>query len=157
MTLTTMHRVYAQDAPQWGTKVDVNRTRLQIMETLQDFGVDRYGFDGGALTFEIDGAEYRVTPEPLPVRAARSSSSYTRTPEEMEEQAMRQAWRIMYDYVLGITKMAWITGVHRALLQFLVLPGGTTLGEIATEVLTRNVLPAPPAPADDVLDIDYTS
>ena len=134
-------KIYAQDAPQWGTRVSVTRTRMQIMEVLDRFDITDYGIQGGAVFFRLKGQTYRLNPRALPV-----STRGQRTKQELEAQAECQAWRIIHDYIVGVTKLAWFIGAESALLQFLVLPSGETLGEIDVPRLLDKALPPP---ADD--------
>ena len=149
-----MPRAYAQDAPQWYTRVSIRRTRLEIIEALDEFGVSDYGWRNDALTFEIGGNEYRIKPHPLPVRTANPKGPTA----AQVEKAERQAWRIMRDYVIGVIKMAWFVEAEQAFLQFLVLPGGQTLGEIQADVIAGNSLPAPADHHDDdTIDAEFTA
>ena len=149
---------FAQDAPQWSTRVKADRSQQGIMKTLRRFGVRRFAMDDDldAIGFDLNGSAYMLRVRALPVRQPdrvpwerRSEGmdlpAYT---THLEERARAQAWRIYHDYVEGVVKHAWFVSGEAALLPFLLVAPNKTLADVPVPDLSALALPAPKEGSD---------
>ncbi|MHB0874551.1 MAG: hypothetical protein ACYC5O_00760 [Anaerolineae bacterium] len=124
------------------TEVSSDRSLAEIKRTLTRYGAIAfvYGEKGtkAVVGFELGGRRYRIV-LPLP---ARSDKEFTLTPARRQrrsadaaaeawEQATRQKWRALALWIKATLEAAesGITTVETALLPFVVLPSGVTVGE----------------------------
>jgi hypothetical protein len=122
------------------TDVAPDRSRAEIERTLQRYGATAfmYGWQGdhAALGFDLAGRRYRIV-LPLPPRAdfewtpARGTRRSAAASQAAWEQATRQRWRALALWVKATLEAAesGIVTVETALLPFVVLPSGVTVGE----------------------------
>ena len=126
--------VYARD-----TNVSVNRTREEIIATLERYGADAFGYaqDGNqqAVFFRMEGRRVRLIVErPDPEGFALTPTGRERSPDVQRsehEKACRQRWRAMLLLIKAKLEgvASGITTVDDEFLAHIYLPDGTTVGE----------------------------
>ena len=126
--------VYARD-----TSVSVNRTREEIIATLERYDADAFGYaqDGNqqVVFFRMEGRRVRLLVEmPDPEEFALTPTGIKRVPEAQRrqwEQACRQRWRAMLLLIKAkLEGMASeITSLEEEFLAHIYLPDGRTVGE----------------------------
>ena len=148
----TMPR-WAQDAPQWDTRVEVERSQQQIMDALRRFGVERFAIDygEGAIGFTLGGNAYLLKVRPMPFREPEYVPSHRayqgltldQYRDLLTARAWRQAWRVYHDYVESVVKYAWFVSGEASLLPYLLVGPNTTLAEVPVRDVAARALPAP--------------
>ena len=122
------------------TDIAPDRSRAEIERTLCRYGASAfmYAWQGerAMIGFDLAGRRYRIVlPLPprddfatTPVRGTRRSAGAT---QDAWEQATRQRWRALVLLVKATLEAAesGIVTVETALLTFVVLPSGVTVGE----------------------------
>ena len=126
--------VYARD-----TNVSVNRTREEIIATLERYGADAFGYaqDGNqqVVSFRMEGRRVRLLVEmPDPEEFALTPTGIKRAPEVQQrqwEQACRQRWRAMLLLIKAKLEgvASGITSLEEEFLAYIYLPDGRTVGE----------------------------
>ena len=126
--------VYERD-----TNVSVNRTREEIIATLERYGADAFGYaqDGNqqVVFFRMEGRRVRLLVEmPDPEEFALTPTGIKRAPEAQRrqwEQACRQRWRAMLLLIKAKLEgvALGITTVEEEFLAHIYLPDGRTVGE----------------------------
>ena len=122
------------------TTVSAEKSRIEIERTLKRYGATNFasGFRErlAFMMFTVDDRTYRLN-MPLPER-----SGFTLTPtgkpraadatNRAFEQAERQRWRALALYVKAVLEAveADITTFEEALMAYLALPDGTTVGAV---------------------------
>ena len=124
--------VYARD-----TNVSVNRTREEIIATLERYGAFGYAQDGNqqVVFFRMEGRRVRLLVEmPDPEEFALTPTGIKRAPETQRrqwEQACRQRWRAMLLLIKAKLEgvASGITSLEEEFLAHIYLPDGRTVGE----------------------------
>ena len=128
--------VYARD-----TNVSVNRTREQIVATLQRYGADAFGYgsDGEAgyelVYFRMNDRRVRLLVQlPGLEEFVRTGTGRRRSPgsqRSAHEQACRQRWRAMLLLITANLEgvASGITTLGEEFLAHIYLPDGRTVGE----------------------------
>lgn len=131
-----------------GTTVSSAQRREEIERTLQRYGAAAFGYAStrtrAQVMFEIGDRRYRIE---LPV-PDRDSDEVTLTPskrwlrddkeqERVYEQLVRQKWAALALYIKAQLEAAesGITTIEEALLAYVVLPDGSTVGQWAHKEL----------------------
>ena len=126
--------VYARD-----TNVSVNRTREEIIATLERYGSDAFGYakDGNheVVFFRMDGRRVRLMVEmPDPGAFALTPTGRERSPDTQRsehEKACRQRWRAMLLLIKAKLEAvaSGIATLEGEFLAHIYLPDGRTVGE----------------------------
>ena len=126
--------VYARD-----TNVSVNRTREEIITTLERYGADAFGYaqDGNqqVVFFRMEGRRVRLMVEmPNPEEFAHTPTGIRRTGKahmNAYDRACRQPWRAMLLLIKAKLEgvALGITTVEEESLAHIYLPDGRTVGE----------------------------
>jgi hypothetical protein len=139
------------------TEVSPDRSQAEIQRTLARYGATAYmiGWQGdrAAVGFDLRDRRYRIVlPLPprqafehTPVRGTRRSTSAAQT---AWDQATRQRWRALALWIKATLEAAesGIVTIETALLPFVVLPDGSTVGErIGPQVATAYELGTMPS------------
>ena len=109
------------------TSVPVSRSRSQIQDELEKFGIDEFFFGtsprGQGIGFTYQGRVYKMN-VPLPTRDSN-------TTDRQYEQSLRQRWRI-----LRMTLKMKLEEINTGVMSFedeflaqMVLPNGTTVSD----------------------------
>ena len=126
---------YASD-----TNVSINRTREEIIRTLERYGADGFGFmtesDRSAIYFRIEGIRVNLQVsmpdfadfQKMPVRNARRTEQ---AQQRAYEQACRQRWRALLLIIKAKLEAieAGITTLEEEFLPHIMLPSGDRVGD----------------------------
>ena len=122
------------------TNVSINRTREEIIRTLERYGADGFGFmtegDRSAIYFQIEGIRVNLQVsmpdfadfQKMPVRNARRTEQAQR---RAYEQACRQRWRALLLIIKAKLEPieAGITTLEEEFLPHIMLPSGDRVGD----------------------------
>ena len=122
------------------TNVSINRTREEIIRTLERYGADGFGFmtegDRSAIYFQIEGIRVNLQVsmpdfadfQKMPVRNARRTEQAQR---RAYEQACRQRWRALLLIIKAKLESieAGITTLEEEFLPHIMLPSGDRVGD----------------------------
>lgn len=126
--------VYAEDVNYFNTslthpetwieraKQEIHSIKGKVMQS--GFAENASGIAAFSLTFQINGDTFQINWETLPTRVKSSTPL----------MAKRQAATLLFHDVKHKVVMAKIRGVRSTFAEYLMLPGGQTIGEVVTNI-----------------------